>query len=130
MTGFLLNASIRNYQLAVKTWYDSLFRGTREEHTTKVLCMRFMEEAMELAQAVGLTQDDLVRQMRYTYSRPKGEVPQEIAGVMLTLQHVANDHIIDIQDEALAELERVDTPEMRKIIYDKQEFKRRNGLVA
>jgi hypothetical protein len=66
----------------------------------------------------------------YTFGRPKGTVEEEIAGVMMTLQHIGNMEKIDIQDATLAELERISTPEMRKKIYDKQSYKNIHGLVA
>lgn len=126
----ILEPTLRNFQHDVWDWYETMFRGTREEHTTKTLGMRFLEEALELAQAVGLSKEDVMRQMEYTFSRPKGTVESEIAGTIITLQHIAGDHIIDVQDEALKELRRISTQEMRKKIYDKQAFKRDHGLVA
>lgn len=122
--------TLRRFQSAVRGWYDSLFRGTDEEHSSKTITMRFLEEALELCQARGLTPDDIVRQLNYTYSRPRGTVAEEIAGTALTFQHIANDEGLDIQDLAVAELKRVNTPEMRKKIYDKQAYKRDHGLVA
>lgn len=126
----LINASLRNVQIAVHEWYETLFRGTPEEHSEKTLAMRFLEEALELAQACDLEKEDVYRQLNYTFSRPKGTVAEEIAGTMMTLQHIGNMKGIDIQDVTLAELERISTPEMRKKIYDKQAFKNINGLHA
>lgn len=47
--------------------------------------MRFLEEAMELCQAVGLTQGDVYNMARYTYGRPAGVPAQEVGGVAVTL---------------------------------------------
>jgi NTP pyrophosphatase (non-canonical NTP hydrolase) len=127
---FKPSGQLRHIQEAVHEWYETLFRGTPEEHTKKTLAMRFLEEALELAQACDLEKEDVYRQLRYTFSRPKGTVEEEIAGVMMTLQHIGNMENIDIQDATLAELERISTPEMRKKIYDKQSYKNINGLVA
>lgn len=121
---------LRRLQRAVNVWYETLFRGTPEEHTKKTLTMRFLEEALELAQACGLTEEDVLRQLKYTFGRPKGTIPEEIAGVMMTIQHISNMESIDIQNVTLAELVRISTPEMRKKIYDKQAFKNASGLVA
>jgi hypothetical protein len=46
---------------------------------------RFLEEAVELAQACGLAKDHALRALEHVYSRPAGEVEQEIGGVSVTL---------------------------------------------
>lgn len=122
--------TIRRFQGAVQNWYDSLFKGTPEEHSDRTITMRFLEEALELCQAMGLTRDDINRQADYTFSRPPGTPAEEIAGTNITFQHVANRAGVDIHDVSVAELIRIDSPEMRQKIYDKQAFKNANGLVA
>ncbi|HCJ70999.1 hypothetical protein [Agrobacterium pusense] len=47
--------------------------------------MRFLEEALELCQAAGLTQGDVYNMARYTYGRPAGVLAQEAGGVAVTL---------------------------------------------
>lgn len=47
--------------------------------------MRFLEEAIELCQAAGLTQGDIYSMARYTYGRPPGLLTQEAGGVAVTL---------------------------------------------
>lgn len=47
--------------------------------------MRFLEEAIELCQAAGLTQGDVYSMARYTYGRPAGVLSQEVGGVTVTL---------------------------------------------
>lgn len=47
--------------------------------------MRFLEEALELCQAAGLTQGDVYSMARYTYGRPAGVLAQEVGGVAVTL---------------------------------------------
>ena len=46
---------------------------------------RFLEESLELVQTCGLPQEEAHRMVDYVYGRPKGEVHQEIGGVMMTL---------------------------------------------
>ena len=121
---------LRRFQRAVAAWYDSLFVGTPEEHNDKTIFMRFYEEVTELMQVGGLTREDLIRQIDYTYSRPVGTAKEEVAGTSITFQHVATRLGVDIQDVSVAELARISTPEMRKKIYDKQAYKRDNGLSA
>ncbi len=47
--------------------------------------MRFIEEAIELAQAAGITFDEVARLVTYVFSRPVGEPAQEVGGVGVTL---------------------------------------------
>lgn len=46
---------------------------------------RFTEEALELAQAVGMSEAAAIDLVRYVYARPVGEVEQEVGGVGLSL---------------------------------------------
>jgi hypothetical protein len=45
--------------------------------------MRLAEEAIELAQAEGVSESDVARIVARVYSRPKGEPTQEMGGVMV-----------------------------------------------
>lgn len=74
--------------------------------------MRFIEEATELAQAVDLPKDKLINLVEYVYNRPKGDVNQELAGVMFTLMALATSYGFDAIDVLDTEIERVSTPEM------------------
>lgn len=53
-----------------------------DDHGTRAL--RVAEEAVELAQAEGLSKEKLLRLVEVVYSRPPGYPPQELGGVMLT----------------------------------------------
>lgn len=46
---------------------------------------RFLEEALELVQANGCTRDEAHQLVDYVFSRPVGELRQEVGGVMVTL---------------------------------------------
>jgi hypothetical protein len=48
----------------------------------KARAMRVLEEAVELAQAVGISREKAYEQVDNTYDRPPGEPSQEIAGVI------------------------------------------------
>lgn len=92
--------------------------------------IRFLEEALELAQAQGLTVDEVNRVVKYVYNREKGEVPQEVAGVVVTLSAFCYRMGIDMEAESVKEFYRIDSPEMRKKIFDKQKYKRKKGLTS
>lgn len=48
-------------------------------------CHRFLEESLELVQAIGIPVEHARMLVEYVYARPKGEAHQETGGVMLTL---------------------------------------------
>ena len=68
---------------------------------------RLVEEAVEVAQAEGVAIDVLERIVRRVYSRPAGDVAQEIGGLAMTLDACAENIGIDAQQEAWRELGRV-----------------------
>jgi NTP pyrophosphatase (non-canonical NTP hydrolase) len=92
--------------------------------------MRFLEEALELAQALGMTEAECQRVARYVFSRPIGQPGQEVGGVMVTLAALCHKTGIDMQGEADREAARIDTSEMRLKIFEKQAFKRSQGLTS
>lgn len=51
---------------------------------------RFLEEALELGQAAGATKEDALKLVEYVFSRPVGELSQEIGGTMTTLASLCN----------------------------------------
>lgn len=67
---------------------------------------RFLEEALELAQAGGCTREDAFMLLNYVFSRPAGEVVQETGGVLVTLAGLAQAHAIDMALAGDAELAR------------------------
>lgn len=67
----------------------------------------FIEEALELIQALGIPAAAAHRAVDYVYGREIGEVPQEVAGAFLTLANLATTHHLDMTQLAEAELDRV-----------------------
>lgn len=68
---------------------------------------RFLEEALELAQAEGL---DAVAAQALTwrvFSRPPGETAQEVAGVLISLACLAENAGVDMGDAYEAEWQRI-----------------------
>ena len=75
-------------QKTVLAWCKAAFaapNGDPDEAKPDTRCLRFIEEALELAQAHGLPADLIQHQLAITYARPKGSIGQEIGGVMVTL---------------------------------------------
>lgn len=73
-----------SYQARVERWLEACFpprvRSDRRERTH-----RFLEEALELAQANGCSRSDALVLVDYVFNRTKGELDQEVGGVMVTL---------------------------------------------
>ena len=90
----------------------------------KERAVRFVEEAIELAQAIGVDREQLHRLVDYVMDRPVGEVAQEVGGSMLTLYAVSEACGVDADAQALREIERVETPEVRAKVRRRQAEKR------
>lgn len=58
--------------------------GAEHVSNVPIRCLRLTEEAVELAQAAGIPKDKMLDLVDIVYSRPKGEIAQEIGGVMMT----------------------------------------------
>lgn len=92
------------FQSKVVDWLRACFGDVsrdREERTH-----RFLEEAIELAQASGCSKLAAMQLVDYVYSRPKGEIDQEVGGVMVTLAGLCSASGIDMQEAADHELAR------------------------
>ncbi|MBV2148082.1 hypothetical protein KRZ98_07250 [Sphingobium sp. AS12] len=97
--------SVTSYQKRVEEWLEACFpvevRSDRTERTH-----RFLEEALELAQANGCSQDDAVALVDYVFGRPKGDPKQEVGGVMVTLASLCSASEIHMDKAGDAELAR------------------------
>lgn len=87
-------------------------------------CDRFIEEAVELGQAVGLSAELIHKRVDYVFSRSPGSIKQEIGGAMLTLYAAAESLGVDAAEEVYKEVVRVETPEVRDKVRRRQAEKR------
>lgn len=67
---------------------------------------RFLEEALELAQACDCTKEEALQLVDYVFRRDIGEVEQEVGGVMNTLAALCLSRDIDMLDAGHIELDR------------------------
>lgn len=67
---------------------------------------RFLEEALELVQACGATQEDAHKLVDYVYGRPVGERVQEVGGVMVTLAALCSAQGMDMEEAGKTEIAR------------------------
>lgn len=80
---------------------------------------RFIEEALELAHAMGLPLKSVDAISARVYSRPRGTIPQEIGQAQATLECLAENMNLSADREAYLEFDRVRT-------IPKSEWKRRH----
>jgi hypothetical protein len=70
---------------------------------------RFIEEAFELAQAAGLTIDEVGNIGYYVYAREVGKIPQEIGGCGVTFLGIGRAFEIDVIAETEKEILRIES---------------------
>lgn len=84
---------------------------------------RFLEESLELVQALGCTANEAHQLVDYVFGRPVGDPPQEVGGVMVTLAALCLANSLDMHDAGEVELARISAPEMVARIRAKQAAK-------
>lgn len=114
------------FQARAVTWVREAF-GSEPADCQAERAHRFLEEALEAGQAAGVTEEEAAQLVRYVYGRDKGEIAQEVGGVMLTLAPFAAAYGVDLQVAAEAELARVNTPEVIEKCRRKNASKPRNS---
>lgn len=96
---------IVTYQGQVEDWLEACFpadvRRDRRERNH-----RFLEEALELAQANGCSRDDAAALVEYVFNRPIGEPQSEVGGVLVTLASLCSALGIDMDEAGDRELAR------------------------
>jgi NTP pyrophosphatase (non-canonical NTP hydrolase) len=94
------------FQSRVNPWLHECF--TPEICSDKIeRADRLAEEFFEALQAVDYPQERLAALQAYSYGRPKGDLPQEIGGVMVTLAAFCLAYGLDMHDCGEVELARV-----------------------
>lgn len=97
---------ISGYQENVEGWLLQCF-GKEIATDSQERAFRFIEEALELAQAIGVTENEATQVLKYVYRRPTGEREQEIGGVMVTLAALCYAIDVDFEAVSVKELMRV-----------------------
>lgn len=96
----------RAFQFRVAAWLTHTFdpetcSNTRERNH------RFLEESLELVQALGCTKTEVMQLVDYTFGRERGEPAQEVGGVLVCLAALCTAAGIIMDDAAEDELARV-----------------------
>jgi hypothetical protein len=89
---------------------------------------RFLEEALELCQALGAQPAAVYELVRYVFSRPVGEPAQEFGGTYVTLAGLASFAAQDLDACGETELARCNTPEIIAKIRAKRANRPRDGV--
>lgn len=113
------------FQTLVRLWVVRAF-GEEVANDRTERTHRFLEEALELAQSTGCTQEHAHALVEYVYGRPMGVPGQEVGGTLLTLAALCSARGIAMDIEASAEIARVNKPEILDKIRLKQEAKKRD----
>ena len=91
--------SIRTFQKRCVHWAIDCF-GLKLVQNKRERDLRFAEEAIELIQARrNVSKEELIRLVEYTYSRPPGEVRQEVGGVVTTLAVLVETELVQVTTE-------------------------------
>ena len=120
---------MRDFQERVSRWIVKCFPDNICT-SKKERAQRFLEEALELAQAEGISRDNATEMVAYVYGRRAGQTSQEVGGVMNTIAALCWNAGIDLEDAAMAEMERVERPEIIEKIRAKHKAKTALGGIT
>lgn len=112
------------YQKRVDLWMQQCF-GPEISSDKVERNHRFLEEGLELVQACGCTKEEALMLVDYVFSRPVGEVKQEVGGVKVTLAALCN--ALGISETECAEAELSSIWNRIEKIREKQKTKPKNS---
>lgn len=121
----MFKKSQKDFQDRVGVWVKNCF-GDVVRYNQEERGQRFLEEALELVQALGITKEGAIELVNYTYGRPVGVVQQELGGVMVTLAALCDACNLEMVNEGEIELARIQSPEVMAKIQAKQATKPAN----
>lgn len=86
---------VQDMQQDVGKWMRATFPPEIIQHKNE-RNHRFLEEAVELVQVCGLSEEEALMLVRRTYSRPVGEFNNEVGGAYITLCALVNAYEADL----------------------------------
>jgi hypothetical protein len=108
----------RARQRLIATWCRETF-GVENATNPVERGLRVLEEAAELAQALGVPEHTAGRLLVHVYQRPVGDVGQEVAGVLVTTLAAATAVTVDAEEVLCREVVRIHGPELRERLKQK-----------
>jgi hypothetical protein len=108
-------ASLGLFQRLITRWGDQCF-GQEVNRDVRIRRNVALEESLELFQSLEGTEEEAMKILQRTFSRPRGETDQEIGGVLVTTTLLAESLGENIEILALRELHRCEdrTEEIRE----------------
>lgn len=85
--------------------------------------LRMLEEALEVAQSAGVPKEVAERLKDNVYARPVGDISQELAGCLLTLESTAEAAKIDLTEATILEwsrIQKISLEEWKTRVIDKR----------
>jgi hypothetical protein len=110
--------SLQHLQKLTWDWGIRCF-GEGHMHNRRVRALRMVEEAVEAAQACELDPAVLHLLIDKVYGRPRGDLAQELGGVLLTTSVLATSINVSLEDLYFTELQRC-------LRYNPEHFANRN----
>lgn len=99
-------STLPDLQAAIAKWVVAAF-GEETAKNVSDRAWRFIEETFELAQALEIPREYIIKLLDYVYNRPVGETKQELGSTFLTLAGLASAMELSLDAAARAELSRV-----------------------
>jgi hypothetical protein len=96
---------LNDFQLRVRAWTVACFGVSITEDKIE-RNHRFLEEALELVQALDCSREEAHQLVDYVFDRPAGKPMQELGGVMVTVAALANANQLDLDASSETELDR------------------------
>jgi NTP pyrophosphatase (non-canonical NTP hydrolase) len=106
LTAAIASMESNTFQSRVQPWLMACF-GKSIAYDETERNHRFLEEALELAQACDCTESEAHQLVEYVFNRPIGDKPQEVGGVMVTLAALCLAHDMDMHQSGETELSRI-----------------------
>lgn len=103
-------------------WLREVF-GPSAEHDVEERALRFGEEALELIQALGVTEHQAEALVKQVFSKEPGEVNQELGGTMVTLATLCAVTGLNAGSAYATEFARCDSAEIKARIRAKHNTK-------
>lgn len=97
--------SFEAFQERVSSWFRACFSPAAQSDVAE-RTHRFLEEAIELAQASGCTREEAAALVAYVYDRPAGKPELEVGGVLVTLAALCSVANVSMADAGERELQR------------------------
>ena len=94
------------FQDRVMGWWRQCLGSVEQSLQSPQRVHRFVEEALELAQACNIPREECLALVDYVYGRPTGEIGQEVGGVLTTLAVLCEGRGMDMAECGENELER------------------------